>query len=114
MSSCRSIGGGADFRRPGEEGTGPDRWGTFEAHSRSGRTVGARYRQGSDRAVIISGGQHANETTGIVGALRAARRLAERPSAHFVISPLENPDGYQLHWRLRTGGIRTRRSRPTG
>ncbi|RWL87899.1 MAG: peptidase M14, partial [Mesorhizobium sp.] len=73
----------------------------FEARSRSGRPVMALYRKGLDRAVIISGGRHANETTGIVGALRAARELAARPVAHFVISPLENPDGYQLHWRLR-------------
>lgn len=75
---------------------------TLEAHSRSGRSVMALYRKGSDRSVIISGGQHANETTGIVGALRAARELGARPNAHFVVSPLENPDGYQLHWRLRT------------
>lgn len=73
----------------------------FEARSRSGRRVEARYRQGSERAVIVSAGQHANEATGIVGALRAARELAARPGAHFVVSPLENPDGYQLHWRLR-------------
>lgn len=74
----------------------------FETRSRSGRPVMARYRKGLDSAVIISGGRHANETTGIVGALRAARQLATRPDANFVISPLENPDGYQLHWRLRT------------
>lgn len=73
----------------------------FEARSRSGRSVEARYRAGADKPVMISGGQHANETTGIVGALRAAQTLAARPSAHFVISPLENPDGYQVHWRLR-------------
>lgn len=63
--------------------------------------VNARYRKGSDRPVIISAGQHANETTGIVGALRAAHELAGRPGAHFVIAPLESPDAYQLHWRLR-------------
>lgn len=73
----------------------------FAARSRSGRTVEARYHTGSDKPVIISGGQHPNETTGIVGALRAAKNLAARPNAHFVISPLENPDGYQVHWRLR-------------
>lgn len=73
----------------------------FEACSPSGRRVMARYRKGTDRAVMISSGRHANETTGIVGALRAARELATRPHAHFVVSPLENPDGYQIHWRLR-------------
>ncbi|RWK11046.1 peptidase M14 [Mesorhizobium sp.] len=74
----------------------------LEARSRSGRSVTALYRKGFDRPVIISAGRHANETTGIVGALRAAHALAARPEAHFVVSPLENPDGYQLHWRLRT------------
>lgn len=73
----------------------------FDARSRSGRILAARYIAGSDAAVMISGGQHPNETTGIVGAVRAARKLAERKGAHFTISPLENPDGYALHQRLR-------------
>lgn len=68
--------------------------------SRSGRVLNARYRQGSDRAVIISAAQHANEPSGIVGALRAGHALAQAPSAHFVLSPLENPDGYHLQQRL--------------
>ncbi|PWJ84494.1 hypothetical protein C7441_105110 [Pseudaminobacter salicylatoxidans] len=73
----------------------------FEAHTRSGRRVAARYVKGTDAAMMISGGQHANETTGVVGALRAARVLAGREGAHFTISPQENPDGYALHQRLR-------------
>lgn len=73
----------------------------FEAVTRSGRTVMARYVKGGDAAVMVSGGQHANETTGGAGALRAARRLAKIAGAHFTISPLENPDGYALHQRLR-------------
>lgn len=73
----------------------------FMARTRSGRTVSARYVAGSDAPVMISGGQHPNETTGIVGALRAAARLIERNGAHFTISPLENPDGYAVHQRLR-------------
>lgn len=73
----------------------------FRARSRSGRIVAARYHAGSDAAVMISGGQHPNETTGIVGALRAASKLAKMKGAHFTISPLENPDGYALHQRLR-------------
>lgn len=73
----------------------------FEARSRAGRAVEARYRKGGDKPIMISGGQHPNETTGIVGALRAAQALAARPNAHFTVSPLENPDGYQIHWRLR-------------
>ncbi|MFB7147339.1 M14 family metallopeptidase [Agrobacterium deltaense] len=78
----------------------------FEARSRSGRILAARYVAGSDAAVMISGGQHPNETTGIVGAIRAARKLAERRGAHFTISPLENPDGYALHQRLRADNPR--------
>ena len=73
----------------------------FEAATRSGRAVRARYIKGRDAAVMISGGQHANETTGGAGALRAARRLTALDGAHFTISPLENPDGYALHQRLR-------------
>lgn len=73
----------------------------FEAHARSGRRLSARYVRGSDLPVMISGGQHPNETTGIVGALRAAFALKQREGAHFTISPLENPDGYAIHQRLR-------------
>lgn len=72
----------------------------FESQSRSGRTVHGRYIKGSDQPMIISAGQHANETTGVVGALRAAHQLKARGSAHFTISPQENPDGYELHRRL--------------
>lgn len=78
----------------------------FSANSRSGRVLSARYVKGSDGAVMISGGQHPNETTGIVGAIRAARALKERANAHFTISPLENPDGYALHQRLRVDNPR--------
>jgi hypothetical protein len=73
----------------------------FEAHARSGRRLSAHYVRGSDLPVMISGGQHPNETTGIVGALRAASALKQRDGAHFTISPLENPDGYAIHQRLR-------------
>lgn len=72
----------------------------FSARTRSGRDVNARYVEGTDFAVMISAGQHANETTGVTGALRAAVQLKARENAHFTISPLENPDGYQLHQRL--------------
>lgn len=74
---------------------------SFTAQTRSGRTVEARYHPGTDFAVMISGGQHPNETTGIVGALRAAQELSKRSGAHFTVSPLENPDGYAVHQRLR-------------
>lgn len=72
----------------------------LQAKTRAGRAVEARYIVGGDRAVMISAGQHANETSGVVGALRAARQLSGNPEAHFVISPLENPDGYALQGRL--------------
>jgi hypothetical protein len=72
----------------------------LDAHSVSGRKITARYHQGSDIPVMISGGQHANETTGVVGALRGALELARQQNTHFVISPLENPDGYSLHQAL--------------
>jgi hypothetical protein len=73
----------------------------FEARARSGRILSARYRKGGDLPVMISGGQHPNETTGIVAALRAAAILKTREAAHFTLSPLENPDGYAIHQRLR-------------
>lgn len=71
----------------------------FQTTSRAGREVLAHYRAGRGRPVMISAGQHANETTPVVGALRAAHRLAAE-DADFVISPMENPDGYALHGRL--------------
>ena len=72
----------------------------FEATTRQGRTVMGLYHAGTGPAVIISGAQHANETSGVVGALRAAEVLAQRPQAHFALIPLENPDGYALHREL--------------
>ncbi|MDR6215818.1 peptidase M14 [Paracidovorax wautersii] len=73
----------------------------FGATSRQGRAVQGLYHPGSDVPVFISGGQHANETSGVVGALRAAQALlAQRPGAHFALLPLENPDGYALHREL--------------
>ena len=72
----------------------------LETHSRAGRPVRAVHCAGDDAAVIISAAQHANETSGIVGALRAARTLQQRDHSHFVLSPLENPDGYALQGRL--------------
>ncbi|MHA2937567.1 M14 family zinc carboxypeptidase [Vibrio sp. RC27] len=70
------------------------------AQSVAGRPINAVYHYGSELPVMVSGGQHANETTGIVGALRAAKQLATRPTAHFLVSPLENPDGYETFLRL--------------
>lgn len=72
----------------------------FQATSRQGRVVQGVYRAGTDAAVIISGGQHANETSGVVGVLRATEILAAQPGSHFALIPLENPDGYALHREL--------------
>ena len=72
----------------------------FGARTRQGRSVWGYYQPGTQRPVFISGGQHANETSGVVGALRAAERLRQDSSAHFALIALENPDGYALHREL--------------
>ncbi|WPZ14728.1 peptidase M14 [Nitratireductor rhodophyticola] len=72
----------------------------FEVASRSGRAVPARYVRGTDHPIMLSGGQHPNEISGVAGALRGASLLSEREGAHFTVSPLENPDGYALHYAL--------------
>ena len=72
----------------------------FAALSRQGRPVEGLYQTGSQAPVLISGGQHANETSGVVGALRAARALKAAGNAHFALIALENPDGYALHREL--------------
>lgn len=55
------------------------------------------HRSGSHPAVLISGAQHGNETSGVIGALRAADNLLRDPAAHLALIPVENPDGYRLH-----------------
>jgi len=72
----------------------------FRAQSRQGRPVHGLYHPGSGAPVLISGGQHANETSGVVGALRAAQVLQARSDSHFALIALENPDGYALHREL--------------
>lgn len=74
----------------------------FSASSRQGRVVQGTYLAGSQAPVLISGGQHANETSGIVGVLRAAQVLHQQPGAHFALIGLENPDGYAMHRELCT------------
>ncbi|NMK46538.1 peptidase M14 [Achromobacter sp. Bel] len=73
----------------------------FQAVSRQGRPVLGTYVRGPGPAVFISGAQHANETSGVVGALRAAQTLAAGGNAHFALIAAENPDGYALFNRLR-------------
>ena len=72
----------------------------FGAPSRQGRRVEGIYHAGPGAAVFISGGQHANETSGVVGALRAAQALQAQGQPHFALIALENPDAYALHREL--------------
>lgn len=72
----------------------------FEGISREGRRVRGLYREGARPAVLVTGAQHANETSGPVGAFRAVRRLLAKPDSHIAFIPVENPDGYALHERL--------------
>lgn len=67
----------------------------FAIPSQRGRPVMAKHVLGKGPSFVLSAGQHANETSGPVGALRAAKRLAEA-GRDFVVAPLENPDGYAL------------------
>ena len=70
-----------------------------------GRPIPARLFPGEAPAVVITSGQHANETSGVIGALRAARELRTRSIA-FAVAPCDNPDGYALHHQLRAGNPR--------
>ncbi|MXQ10174.1 M14 family zinc carboxypeptidase [Microvirga makkahensis] len=72
----------------------------FQSISCEGRPVRGVYRAGSRAAVLVTSGQHANETSGPVGAFRAVRRLLANPDANVAFVPVENPDGYALHGRL--------------
>lgn len=72
----------------------------FAAASRQGRPVLGLHWPGPSAPVLVSGGQHANETSGVVGALRAAHVLRARADAHFALIALENPDGYALQREL--------------
>ncbi|MEO1001329.1 MAG: peptidase M14, partial [Pseudomonadota bacterium] len=64
--------------------------------SRQGRLVAARQFGDPERAILISGAQHGNEATGVVGALRAAETLLAEGVADLTLQPVENPDGYAL------------------
>ena len=70
-----------------------------------GRVLAARIFDGAGPAVLLSAGQHANETSGVVGALRAAHKL-RADGQRFAFIPVENPDGYALHHTLRANNPR--------
>ena len=72
----------------------------FQSISCEGRFVRGIYRSGPRAAILVTSGQHANETSGPVGAFRAVRRLLANPDANIAFIPVENPDGYVLHGRL--------------
>lgn len=73
----------------------------FSVTSRQGRPVkGCAIVNGSAVKLAISGGQHANESSGVVGALRAAHTLKARGDVDFTVCPSENPDGYALFRQL--------------
>jgi hypothetical protein len=73
----------------------------FSCRSREGREVAGTHIEGTLPGLVVTAGQHANETSGIVGALRAAHALMARADANFAVIGVENPDGYALHRRLR-------------
>lgn len=72
----------------------------FGCLSHQGRPVQGLHKRGSRPGLVISAGQHANESSGVVGALRAAQRLQSQAEAHYALIPLENPDGAALHQAL--------------
>ncbi|HEX3855161.1 MAG TPA: hypothetical protein VHW01_29560, partial [Polyangiaceae bacterium] len=72
----------------------------FDVVSGQGRPVLATLFEGRGPGMLVSGGQHANETSGVVGALRAAKVLKEKGRG-FALIPQENADGYAMHGKLR-------------
>jgi len=72
----------------------------FDVVSLQGRKVLATHIAGRELGLLVSGGQHANETSGVVGALRAAAELKAK-GVGFALIPQENPDGYAMHGKLR-------------
>jgi len=79
---------------------------SFVHHSVQGRPIPGMHRRGLRPGLVITAGQHANETSGVVGALRAARRLVSESDIEFAVAPQDNPDGYALHHRLRASNPR--------
>ncbi|MCY1703901.1 M14 family metallopeptidase [Deinococcus sp. SL84] len=54
---------------------------------------------GSGSGMLVTAGQHANESTGVVAALRALDEIGDR--SLLTVIPQENPDGYALFEFLR-------------
>ncbi len=73
----------------------------FGVTSFQGRPVAGLHVRGTRQGLVVTAGQHANESSGVVGALRAAPLLNALPGAHYALVALENPDGAALHHRLQ-------------
>jgi hypothetical protein len=71
-----------------------------------GRPIHGRVINGDHPAILITAAQHANETSGVIGALRAAHILKAENAGSFAVIPCDNPDGYALHHRLRAANPR--------
>lgn len=70
------------------------------AYSYEGRPIVALHTPNPTQPLLlISGGQHANETTGVSAALHLAADLANS-GLGLVVLPMENPDGTRLHQAL--------------
>lgn len=65
-------------------------------HSAQGRPIWSFSPAEGQGRLLVTAGQHANESTGVVAALRAVREL----SGPLTVIPLENPDGYALFHHL--------------
>jgi len=75
----------------------------FSGNSVLGQTVhGAIFEHDTTAGgALITGAQHANETTGVVGGLRACHDyLRQTPAFPIAIIPVHNVDGYQLYHQL--------------
>ncbi|GAM74223.1 hypothetical protein JCM19241_5419 [Vibrio ishigakensis] len=78
----------------------------FEGQSILGETIqGALFNDEnpsvSKRGALITGAQHANETTGVVGLLRASSEYLSQTERHpLAIIPVHNVDGYKLYHEL--------------
>lgn len=73
----------------------------FNANSQQGRPLfGASFNTHLERGLALSSGQHANESSGIVGGLRAAQQLLKEGALAFTYRPLGNPDGYAAFLKL--------------
>lgn len=63
----------------------------FGVTSFQGRPVAGLHVRGTLPGLVVTAGQHANESSGVVGALRAAPLLNALPGAHYALVALENP-----------------------